>query len=70
RKNSDQEPSSKRKAQNRAAQRAFRKRKEDHLKALETQVVTLKELHSSTTLENDQLRQKVRQLEEELRILK
>ena len=32
------EPSSKRKAQNRAAQRAFRERKEKHLKDLETQV--------------------------------
>ena len=36
------EPTSKRKAQNRAAQRAFRERKEKHLKDLETKVEDLR----------------------------
>ncbi|WBW74295.1 DNA-binding transcription factor, oxidative stress-responsive Pap1/Caf3 [Schizosaccharomyces osmophilus] len=66
RKLGENEPQSKRKAQNRAAQRAFRKRKEDHLKTLETQVVSLQQLNSTTNVENDELKRRVKQLEDEL----
>ncbi|EPY51776.1 transcription factor Pap1/Caf3, partial [Schizosaccharomyces cryophilus OY26] len=70
RKTEENESLSKRKAQNRAAQRAFRRRKEDHLKTLETQVVSLQQLHSTTNVENDELRKRVKQLEDELAALR
>ncbi|KAI6083608.1 PAP1-domain-containing protein [Hypoxylon rubiginosum] len=60
------EPSSKRKAQNRAAQRAFRERKEKHLKDLETKVEELEKASSVTTSENSQLRAQIDKLTMEL----
>ncbi|KAI0429110.1 transcription factor PAP1-domain-containing protein [Xylaria sp. FL1042] len=60
------EPSSKRKAQNRAAQRAFRERKEKHLKDLETKVEELEKASSATTNENSQLRAQIERLTVEL----
>ncbi|OAX78505.1 hypothetical protein ACJ72_07186 [Emergomyces africanus] len=46
------EPTTKRKAQNRAAQRAFRERKEKHLKDLETKVDELEKTSKSANNEN------------------
>ncbi|KAI1277040.1 transcription factor PAP1-domain-containing protein [Xylaria sp. FL0933] len=60
------EPSSKRKAQNRAAQRAFRERKEKHLKDLETKVEELEKVSSATNNENSQLRAQIERLTVEL----
>ncbi|KAH8157489.1 hypothetical protein CIB48_g10755 [Xylaria polymorpha] len=60
------EPSSKRKAQNRAAQRAFRERKEKHLKDLETKVEELEKASSATSDENTQLRSQIEKLTVEL----
>ncbi|KAK7991776.1 transcription factor PAP1-domain-containing protein [Apiospora saccharicola] len=60
------EPSSKRKAQNRAAQRAFRERKEQHLKDLETKVKELEEASATTHNENSQLRAQVEKMTMEL----
>ncbi|KAI1195745.1 transcription factor PAP1-domain-containing protein [Nemania serpens] len=60
------EPSSKRKAQNRAAQRAFRERKEKHLKDLETKVEELEKASSVTSDENSQLRAQIEKLSVEL----
>ncbi|KAI0477383.1 PAP1-domain-containing protein [Xylariaceae sp. FL0804] len=60
------EPSSKRKAQNRAAQRAFRERKEKHLKDLETKVEELEKASAATTSENSQLRAQVENMSAEL----
>ncbi|KAJ2989659.1 hypothetical protein NUW58_g3358 [Xylaria curta] len=60
------EPSSKRKAQNRAAQRAFRERKEKHLKDLETKVEELEKASSATNDENSQLRTQIEKLTVEL----
>ncbi|KAI0113390.1 PAP1-domain-containing protein [Daldinia grandis] len=60
------EPSSKRKAQNRAAQRAFRERKEKHLKDLETKVEELEKAEAATNSENSQLRSQIEKLTMEL----
>ncbi|KAH8897056.1 PAP1-domain-containing protein [Thozetella sp. PMI_491] len=60
------EPSSKRKAQNRAAQRAFRERKEKHLKDLETKVSELEKASQATNNENEVLRAKVDRMTVEL----
>ncbi|KAI1155633.1 transcription factor PAP1-domain-containing protein [Nemania diffusa] len=60
------EPSSKRKAQNRAAQRAFRERKEKHLKDLETKVEELEKASATTHSENTQLRTQIEKLTVEL----
>ncbi|KAI1121266.1 PAP1-domain-containing protein [Nemania abortiva] len=60
------EPSSKRKAQNRAAQRAFRERKEKHLKDLETKVEELEKASNATNDENTQLRSQIEKLTVEL----
>ncbi|KAI1443810.1 PAP1-domain-containing protein [Annulohypoxylon stygium] len=60
------EPSSKRKAQNRAAQRAFRERKEKHLKDLETKVEELEKASTATNNENSQLRAQIDKLTMEL----
>ncbi|KAI1380166.1 PAP1-domain-containing protein [Hypoxylon crocopeplum] len=60
------EPSSKRKAQNRAAQRAFRERKEKHLKDLETKVEELEKASTATHNENSQLRVQIEKLTMEL----
>jgi len=61
------EPSSKRKAQNRAAQRAFRERKEKHLKDLETQVEELQKASQATNHENAKLRAQVDRMTNELK---
>ncbi|KAK0617346.1 transcription factor PAP1-domain-containing protein [Immersiella caudata] len=60
------EPSSKRKAQNRAAQRAFRERKEKHLKDLETKVEELEQASQAANHENELLRAKVDKMSVEL----
>lgn len=57
----------KRKAQNRAAQRAFRERKERHLKELETKVEDLEKASESTNHENGRLRAQVERLNVELK---
>ncbi|KAI8368570.1 hypothetical protein EDC96DRAFT_504814 [Choanephora cucurbitarum] len=63
-------PKSKRKAQNRAAQRAFRERKENHVRVLEERVRELEQKISqqpNTDLlaENEKLKATIRQLEDE-----
>ncbi|KUI55625.1 AP-1-like transcription factor [Cytospora mali] len=60
------EPTSKRKAQNRAAQRAFRERKEKHLKDLETKVLELEKASASANHENSRLRAQVDKMTAEL----
>lgn len=57
----------KRKAQNRAAQRAFRERKEKHLKDLETKVGELQKASDAANHENGLLRAQVERLQMELR---
>jgi len=61
------EPTSKRKAQNRAAQRAFRERKEKHLKDLETKVDDLEKASESANHENSILRAQIEKMSMELR---
>ncbi|KAK6354987.1 DNA-binding transcription factor yap1 [Orbilia brochopaga] len=61
------EPTSKRKAQNRAAQRAFRERKEKHLKDLEQKVQDLEKISESTNQENKALKEQVDKLQSELK---
>lgn len=56
----------KRKAQNRAAQRAFRERKEKHLKDLETKVEELEKASEAANHENDLLRAQVERMSAEL----
>lgn len=56
----------KRKAQNRAAQRAFRERKERHLKDLETKVQELEKASETTSHENSLLRAQVEKMTVEL----
>ncbi|KAI9826593.1 MAG: DNA-binding transcription factor yap1 [Thelocarpon impressellum] len=61
------EPTSKRKAQNRAAQRAFRDRKEKHLKDLEVKVADLEKASESANHENGILRAQVDRMSNELK---
>ncbi|QKX59560.1 uncharacterized protein TRUGW13939_06696 [Talaromyces rugulosus] len=61
------EPTTKRKAQNRAAQRAFRERKEKHLKDLETKVEELEKASETTNHENHILKSQVERLQVELK---
>ncbi|CAG7953321.1 unnamed protein product [Penicillium olsonii] len=61
------EPTTKRKAQNRAAQRAFRERKEKHLKDLEDTVESLQQRSDTADQENGLLRAQVERLQVELR---
>ncbi|KAL8715769.1 MAG: hypothetical protein Q9220_000436 [cf. Caloplaca sp. 1 TL-2023] len=61
------EPTTKRKAQNRAAQRAFRERKERHLKDLETKVEDLEKASEATNHENGRLRATVDRLNTEVK---
>lgn len=56
----------KRKAQNRAAQRAFRERKEKHLKDLETKVEELQKASEEANNENQKLRSQVEKMTAEL----
>lgn len=62
-------PKSKRKAQNRAAQRAFRERKENHVRILEDRVKELEELNSDKNskllAENEQLKEMIARLQNE-----
>ena len=62
--------STKRKAQNRAAQRAFRERKERHVKDLEAKVAELELVTRRMREENETLRGKVSKLESENNVLK
>jgi AP-1-like factor len=57
----------KRKAQNRAAQRAFRERKEKHLKDLETKVQDLEKASETANHENSILRAQIEKMSVELR---
>ncbi|OBT39108.1 hypothetical protein VE00_10333 [Pseudogymnoascus sp. WSF 3629] len=61
---------SRRKAQNRAAQRAFRERKERHVKELEEQVAELKKERSSFATQNEILRLNLQKVSTENEILK
>lgn len=63
-------PASKRKAQNRAAQRAFRERKEKHLRDLETKISQLEGESASKNSENEFLRFQVERLQNELKLYK
>ncbi|CAB4377682.1 PAP1-domain-containing protein [Rhizophagus irregularis] len=63
-------PSSKRKAQNRAAQRAFRERKERYVKELENKIKELESVSAKSAQENQQLKTLVEQLQAENFILK
>ena len=53
------EPTTKRKAQNRQAQRAFRERKENHVKTLETRVAELEAQTETQATENELLKRKL-----------
>ncbi|KAH9964504.1 hypothetical protein BC827DRAFT_1187508 [Russula dissimulans] len=55
----------KRKEQNRAAQRAFRERKEKHVKDLEDKVAELEAKSSSAETENQQLKELLKRLQDE-----
>lgn len=57
----------KRKAQNRAAQRAFRERKEKHLKDLETKVQDLEKASETANHENSILRAQIEKMSVEIR---
>ncbi|KAG5362432.1 AP-1-like transcription factor YAP1 [Yarrowia sp. C11] len=61
-------PASKRKAQNRAAQRAFRERKEKHLRDLETKISQLEGETAAKDSENEFLRFQVQRLQNELKL--
>jgi len=61
---------SRRKAQNRAAQRAFRERKEKHVKQLEAEVAALKQATSTFASENENLRLRLQKVSTENEILK
>lgn len=71
---SDQDPKVKRKAQNRAAQRAFRERKERYVKELEAKIKQVQDAHLVATAqlvrENHQLRSIIYRLEAENYALK
>ncbi|ODQ64230.1 hypothetical protein NADFUDRAFT_47492 [Nadsonia fulvescens var. elongata DSM 6958] len=68
RKLDQKEPANKRKAQNRAAQRAFRERKERHLIELEEKVESLEQETTVTHNENEFLRFQVKRLQNELKM--
>uniref|UniRef100_A0A060T6M0 ARAD1C21252p n=1 Tax=Blastobotrys adeninivorans TaxID=409370 RepID=A0A060T6M0_BLAAD len=61
------EPASKRKAQNRAAQRAFRERKEKHLRDLEDRIKELENEATVANTENEFLKNQVQRLQDELK---
>ncbi|KDQ17722.1 hypothetical protein BOTBODRAFT_93074, partial [Botryobasidium botryosum FD-172 SS1] len=60
----------KRKEQNRAAQRAFRERKEKHVKDLEDKVAALEAKSQTQTAENENLRDLLGRLQSENLLLK
>ncbi|EPS30443.1 hypothetical protein PDE_05394 [Penicillium oxalicum 114-2] len=61
---------SKRKAQNRAAQRAFRERKERHVKDLEDKVTTLEQSSSTLQADNERLKRELAKYATENEILR
>ena len=61
---------SKRKAQNRAAQRAFRERKEKHVKELEAKLTTLQQQSASLNDQNERLRRELAKIATENEILR
>jgi len=61
------EPTTKRKAQNRAAQRAFRERKEKHVKDLETKVAELEKASEADKHENGLLKAQIEKQQAELK---
>ncbi|TFY57565.1 hypothetical protein EVG20_g8492 [Dentipellis fragilis] len=68
--NQDESRLLKRKEQNRAAQRAFRERKEKHVKDLEDKVASLEAKNDLTQTENEHLRELLQRLQEENVVLK
>ncbi|KAL1883368.1 hypothetical protein VTK73DRAFT_8935 [Phialemonium thermophilum] len=61
---------SRRKAQNRAAQRAFRERKERHVKDLEAKLASLEAAQQETASENERLKQDIQKISTENEILR
>ncbi|KAK4189195.1 fluconazole resistance protein 3 [Podospora australis] len=61
---------SRRKAQNRAAQRAFRERKERHVKDLETRLQKVQQKEQETALENERLKKDLQKISTENEILR
>lgn len=61
---------SRRKAQNRAAQRAFRERKERHVKDLEAKLATLEAAQQKTATENERLKRDLQKISTENEILR
>jgi len=69
--NEDMTPAqSRRKAQNRAAQRAFRERKERHVKDLETKIATMEKNSAFVAEENERLKRDLQRAATENEILK
>ncbi|KAF8249594.1 hypothetical protein K440DRAFT_543212, partial [Wilcoxina mikolae CBS 423.85] len=58
-----------RKEQNRAAQRAFRERKERHVKELESRLASLEQANSRAAAENDKLKEQLEKTRLENRLL-
>ncbi|PQK15388.1 hypothetical protein BB8028_0005g09010 [Beauveria bassiana] len=61
---------SRRKAQNRAAQRAFRERKEKHVKDLESKLANLENSQQQASVENERLRRHLQKVSTENEILR
>lgn len=61
---------SRRKAQNRAAQRAFRERKERHVKDLEAKLASLEAAQNQTATENEKLRREMQKISTENEVLR
>ncbi|KAH8734051.1 hypothetical protein BGZ61DRAFT_445748 [Ilyonectria robusta] len=61
---------SRRKAQNRAAQQAFRRRKEKHVKELEAKLAELEAARQQVSVENERLKQDIRRASTENEILR
>ncbi|KAI9778617.1 MAG: hypothetical protein M1839_008011 [Geoglossum umbratile] len=61
---------SRRKAQNRAAQRAFRERKERHVKDLEQKLTTLEQSSSTLMADNERLKRELQKVATENEILR
>ncbi|KAI0971988.1 hypothetical protein F4678DRAFT_460818 [Xylaria arbuscula] len=61
---------SRRKAQNRAAQRAFRERKERHVKDLEAKLASLEAAQNQTASENEKLRREMQKISTENEVLR